>query len=169
MSKKYALVVVAMVASSIALAAPASADPPERYSVTVDDVLTFDCGGGVVLTEPFTLTESGRDFYNDDALIRTVGHVVFDGVITNDATGAQFRDPGHFSFEIDYVANTFTFRGVFFQLHPLEGGRVLLLDAGTITGDLDTGDVIRGSAKHPATSPNVFMDYTEVLCEAVGA
>ena len=169
MSKKYVLVMVAVVASSLVLAAPTSADPPVRYSFTVDDVLTFDCGEGVFLTEPFTYTESGRDFYRGGELIRTVGHAFFDGVITNGVTGAQFVDSNHFSFEIDYVANTFTYRGVIFQLHPLDGGPVLLLDAGTVTGDLDTGDVIRGSAKHPATSPNIFRDYTDVVCEAVGA
>ena len=169
MTKKYVGIMVGVVAWSFVPSTPVSADPPVRYSFTVEDTQIFNCEDGSVLTEPFAYTENGRDVYRDSVVTRTVGHAFFDGIVTNVMTGAQFRDSNHFSFEIDYVANTFTYRGVIFQLHSLEGGPVLLLDAGTITGDLDTGDVIRGSVKHPATSPNVFMDYTDVLCEAVGA
>ena len=169
MSKKNALVIAAVVTSSIVFSTPSVADPPVRYSFTLDDVVTYDCGDGVVLTEPFTYSESGRDYYKDGELIRTVGQAFFDGVITNGATGAQFGDSNHYGLDVDYVANTLTFRGALFQLHPAEGGPVLLLDAGTVTGDLDTGDVIRESAKHPSSSPNIFMDHTEVVCEAVGA
>jgi hypothetical protein len=155
--------------ASAALNTTEPAEPPVHFSSTVEEVFIFNCEDGAVLIEPLHTTESGLDFYNNGVLTRTVAQVVFDGVITNDTTGEQFRDSTHFSFEIDYVANTVTVRGMWFQLHSLDGGPVLLLDAGSITSDLDTGDVIRASAKHPTLSPNLYMDYTEVLCEAVGA
>jgi len=167
--KKFALVMAATAVTSIVLAAPSWADPPVPYSFTTERVYTFDCGDGVVLTEPYAYTEKGLDFFKDGELVRSLGHASFDGTITNEATGEQFRDRNHFSIEIDYVANTYTFRGPIFQLHSVDGGPVLILDAGTITGDLDTGEVIRGSAKHPALFPNIFADYTDVLCEGVGA
>ena len=171
LSKRYALVMVAVFACLSVLSTPVSADPPERHSTTVQGFETFNCESGVVLTEPSTYTESYRHFFKDGELIRTVGQAFFDGVVTNHATGAQFRDSNHWSFEIDWLGNTVTYRGVLFQLHSLDGGPVLLLDAGNITWELNTGDVIRQSAKHPATSPNLFdrKHYTEVLCRAVGA
>ena len=120
-------------------------------------------------TLPYPPSSPAIALFKDGELVRSLGHASFDGVITNEATGEQFRDRNHFSIEIDYVANTYTFRGPIFQLHSVDGGPVLILDAGTITGDLDTGEVIRGSAKHPALFPNIFADYTDVLCEGVGA
>jgi hypothetical protein len=170
-----ALGVVAGVISASASQASAALDhtgggePPVHFSSTVDEVQIYNCESGAVLIERLRTTESGRDFYTDGVVTRTTAQVYFDGVMTNDTTGEQFRDSVHFSFEIDYVANTVTVHGVWFQLHPLDGGPVVLLDAGSITAALDTGDVIRGSAKHPILSPNIYMDITEVLCEAVGA
>ena len=55
-------------------------------------------------------------------------------MITNGATGAQFADSNHYGLDVDYVANTLTFRGALFQLHPAEGGPVLLLDAAPSPG-----------------------------------
>jgi hypothetical protein len=158
--------------ASHASAAPNEAgqgEPPVHFSFTEETVQIYECEGGAVLIEPLRTAESGRDFYIDGVLTRTVAQVEFDGVITNDRTGEQFRDSTHFSYEIDYVANTVTVRGVWYELHPLEGGQVLLLDAGSITGALDTGDVIRGSAKHPSLSPNLYIHPAQVLCEAVEA
>jgi hypothetical protein len=144
-------------------------EPPVDFSFTEEEVQIYNCESGAVLIEPLRTTVSGRDFYTEGVLTRTVAQVYFDGDLTNDRTGEQFRDSGHISYEVDYVANTVAVGGVWFQLHPLEGGPVLLLDAGSITSALDTGDFIRGSAKHPTQSPNLYMDFTEVLCEAVGA
>ena len=164
------LVALSVMAGAIATtASQASAEPPLPFSSTEEEVLIYNCESGAVLIEPLRTIESGRDFYNDGVLTRTVAHVAFDGVITNQMTGERFRDSENFSFEIDYVANTVTVRGQWLQLHSLDGGPVLLLDAGSITADLDTGDRTRGSAKHPSLSPNLYMHDAEILCKAVGA
>jgi hypothetical protein len=167
---RYALVVVAVFACSVVLSTPSWADPPEHITSSIESTDTFICPSGVVLTEPYTYSESYRHYFRRGELDHTVGQAFWNGVVTNEATGAKFRDSNHFNFEIDWVGRTFTYRGALFQLHPLDGGPVLLLDVGSITWNLDTGDVIRQSAKHPATSPNFFdrQHYTEVLCAAVG-
>jgi hypothetical protein len=155
--------------ASAALNDTGQGEPPVHFSSTEEEELTYNCEGGAVLTELGRATVSGRDFYTDGVLTRTLVQVSFDGVITNERTGEQFRDSNHFSYEIDWLANTVTVRGVWYQIHNLEGGPVLLLDAGSITSALDTGDVIRGSAKHPSLSPNLYVHPAQVLCEAIGA
>lgn len=149
---------VMLAGSFIALssAVPSLADKPESYTFSDAGAFRFNCGPGVVLRETYTYTERGRNYFRSGELVRTIGHFFYNGIITNAKTGERFRDRNRASFMIDYVSGTFTYRGPIYQIHPLDGGRVLLLDAGTITGDLETGEVIGGSAKHPALSPNLF-------------
>jgi len=128
----------------------AEARLPDHHSQTIVEHEQFLCANGTLLDEQGpVLTLRGVTYFDSAGNpIRDIEQARFDGIITNTATGEQFRDREHSTFIFDFTANTFTIDGQSFQFHALDGGPVLILDTGHIIFDMASGNFISGSDKH---------------------
>jgi hypothetical protein len=143
------------------VAFPASARPPQREVVRDSgSFLLADCGGGVLLTETFTVVDTITTFFDASGNpIRVQVHENFVGVITNSASGNTYRDPGHWTVVEDVVNGTVTFHGEFFAI-VAPGVGIVIQDTGRITFDAD-GNIIFQAGPHEALTGTA--DFCSVL------
>jgi hypothetical protein len=127
---------------------------------TFDDTgsFAFDCPNAD-LTETFTFHDTSIfTFSADGALIRVDDHVSFSGVITNNDTGATYRDPGHALNRFDVETGVFTQAGLVYNI-TIPGQGVVALDAGVISFDPFGNVTIHG--------PHEVFNGLD-LCEVLG-
>ncbi len=106
---------------------------------------TFDFGcPNVSLTETFSVRDRVIFYFNlDGSIARVDDHVSFSGVITNNDTGATYRDPGHLLNRFDVETGVFTQYGLIFNI-TIPGQGVVALDVGLISFDPSGNVLIHG-------------------------
>ena len=104
MAKQTALVLLAALALSLAVAAPAAAVEPTRETVHVTTINRNPCPSGVALIGVFDVTREITTFYDEDGnAIRQLWHATFEGTTTNPLTGLSLSNRGVRVFHEDLV------------------------------------------------------------------
>jgi hypothetical protein len=110
-----------------------------------DDAGSFDfeCPNAD-LTETFTFHDNSTLMFSADGSIRRIDdHVTFSGVITNNDTGATYRDPSHTLNRFDVETGVFTEVGMVYNI-TIPGQGVVALDAGYLSFDAFGNVTIHG-------------------------
>lgn len=138
-----AAAVTMMTGSVGALAAPATAAPVDRESLSwpASDEVVATCEGGVEIGLGFDLTRNVHDRYNRDGeLVRQMRNVVFVGYFERLDTHEQHRFHGSRVVTMDFVDGTFTSVGAY-RIVTMPGEGAVFLEAGRYVEDLDVEGV----------------------------
>ncbi|MDP9310401.1 MAG: hypothetical protein M3Q08_11415 [Pseudomonadota bacterium] len=143
----------------------AAAPHIERFYNEGADLHLLDCGTFFVngqFREAVTVTT-----FLDEAgtPVQLKVHVMFDGQLTNEATGTTLRDTSRETRFIDVHTGVENVVGLPWQWVIPEVGRVLL-DAGNIVFDPGTGEVLFEAGRHP----RFYMTDSEIdalICSAL--
>lgn len=146
------LALLAFVSILTLAASPVGAVPPEREIFRESATIVLaDCGGGVVLTESYTLVSTDTFFFDASGnLISVHVHDNFAGVITNSATGNTYNDPSHFTLIADFVEGGFAVHGMNFA-NTIPGVGIVVHETGTIIFDFD-GNILFQAGPHEVTN-----------------
>ena len=123
-------------------AGPAGATPPTTERFHEEFAFDIDCGT-FVLHEEVVFDSRETTFYDAEGNpVRILEYVQFVGTITA-PDGQVIRDPGHFTADIDLTDETFTQRGLIFNI-VVPGHGSVAQDVGLIIFEPDGDVVIKG-------------------------
>lgn len=145
--------------------AGAWAMPPVRWGFenAGTDPGLIDCGD-FFIDGSFWLRVRGTDFFDEDGnLTRSNAHVQFRGELTNRDTGLTVRDDRTFTETFDPEGSTLRVAGLVWSLN-VPGHGVIALDAGTVTFDLATGEILHEGGPHQVLHG---LNVNESLCTAM--
>jgi hypothetical protein len=153
-------VVFAVLGWSLFGAAPAVADPPETTILLFDDLTINDRTCGFLIVEVFDGTVRITTYVDDQGnptRIRIAA--LFQGTLTNPATSESIRGQQELIIflDLDEPAQE-TWAGLRFRA-VFAGAGAVLLDAGRLVFDADTGEVFFEAGPH-----QVFHEDFEAYC-----
>jgi hypothetical protein len=141
-------------------AAPAAADPPTTDILIFDDLTIEDFTCGFLIVEVFDGTVRITTFVDDQGnptRIRIAA--LFQGTLTNPDTGESIRGQQELIIFLDVEQPTReTWAGLRFRA-VFPGAGAVLLDAGRLILDAETGEVIFEAGRH-----QVFHEDFEAYC-----
>lgn len=118
---------------------------------------------GFTYTGDYTRTRSITDYYAGETLVRTVIHIHFDGVETNDADPSRWLPAaGERLIVDDYEAGTRTETGTL-RRTTAKGEGIVLQQAGKLVTDLDSNEILEVAGPH-----QFLFDDFDAFCEALG-
>jgi len=153
-------VVFAAIGLGLFGAAPAVADPPTTTILLFDDLTIKDRTCGFLIVEIFDGTVRITTFVDDDGNpTRIQIAALFQGTLTNPTTGESIKGQQELIIFLDVEQPTQeTWAGLRFRAVFPEAGAVLL-DAGRLVFDAETGEVFFEAGKH-----QVFHEDFEAYC-----
>ncbi len=161
----YRLLLVIVLA--LATSASAAAAQPDifRFQHHGGDPHLVDCGT-FFINGQFEEHGSVTTFFDDAGHpVRLKIHVVFNGQLTNETTGKTLRDAPRYTVFVDVQTGTATVVGL--PVHwTIPGGGRIMLDAGNITFDPTTGEIMFEAGPHPL----LYLTEAEIetlLCSAL--
>jgi hypothetical protein len=161
MAKQTALLLLAALALSLALATPAAAVEPTRETVHVTTTNRTLCPSGVALIGVFDVTREITTFYDEDGKpVRQLWVASFEGTTTNPLTGLSLPNRGVRVFHRDLVTGELFTTGDNVVTKLPDGG-VAIGGAGRLVFDAAGGLVEHDGPDTPTERAQ--------LCAALGA
>jgi hypothetical protein len=153
-------VVLAALGLGLFGAAPAAADPPTTTILLFDDLTIQDRTCGFLIVEVFDGTVRITTFVDDQGNPTRIRiSALFQGTLTNPTTGESIRGQQELIIFLDVEQPTQeTWAGLRFRA-VFPGAGAVLLDAGRLVFDAETGGVFFEAGKH-----QVFHEDFEAYC-----
>jgi hypothetical protein len=150
-------------------ASPAAAFQPQpEFETDSGKFVLANCGGGVRLTEIFTL-EIRSDFFVDASgnLTGDLRHFDFHGIITNTRSGNTYQDNAHFNAAGDFATSIVRVSGENFAI-TVPGSGIVVHETGAIRfigpPPADPSNIFFEGGPHPVS--NGTFDFTS-LCSVL--